>query len=398
MKAAVLEFCRQNKYILPFIILFVTSLFMHAAGHRVVFYVLAPFMGWILYEGRHELKALIQTKSFVLLSAYLGYFGLTFFWSEHRDPESFFKILRDVTGIMLFSLTLAFVIPKISLPRLPLYFAGLCVGFAAVSALVFYGVGQQPLSGRLIGLGRYENSIHFAFLLSYAVLALVCLGLEGKSKEIALRFILIVLALLFVALSQTRSAYVCLAACIVLLTVLGHVRYALILCTLGVVCAAATYFIWGGSNGILQRLDSYRFEIWSQAWESIKAKPLLGSGIETEPKFSQDVIFSDGGWKSTHNVYIGHLFTGGIVGLLIFGAMVANMGVTAVSNWWRERKQGHVQYVTVFSNLMLCFALVSGKFLFTHYIENVHIHWLVFWAVYSMLWAMEVKSKSIQYA
>lgn len=396
MKAALAKFYGDYKYGLPFLILFLSSFFLPAASHRMVFYLLSPVLIGMLYMHRASLGNFIRTRSFWLLVAYLGYFSLTFLWSAENDFEAFLKMLRNVMGIFVFSLSLAFVIPRIPFTsRTPVYLAGLCLAFGVASAAVFYGVDGAQWQSRIIGLGRYQNSIHFAYLMSLAIIGLVCLGLEGRRRDIALRLALVLGLLFFVALSQTRSAYVALLACVIMMAVLGHARYAAVMGILAIVCAGLAYMTWGFSfNDIAQRLDSYRFDIWSQALGEIKNDPWLGQGIATWPKFSAEVINSKGGWKSTHNIYVGHLYTGGIIGFTVFMAMIANMIKIGLTRWYQERRDGRISSITNLVGLVFCFTMISGMFVFTHFIVNVHIHWLVFWVPFAVLWSMEAQERN----
>ena len=52
-------------------------------------------------------------------------------------------------------------------------------------------------------------------------LAVACLGLNGRWKDILLRCGLVLALLFFIALAQTRSAYVGLALCIALLKMIA---------------------------------------------------------------------------------------------------------------------------------------------------------------------------------
>ena len=230
--------------------------------------------------------------------------------------------------------------------------------------------------------------------MAFGILAFACLGLNGRWKDILLRCGLVLALLFFIALAQTRSAYVGLALCIALLTVLGHARYALVLCVFGAICAAVAYVIWGNSFiDMGQRLDSFRFEIWGEALKGIEERPLFGHGIITDPSFLPENRHSKGGWESTHSVYVGHAYSGGVAGLLIFLTMISNMAWICLSRWWHERRERNVRYMTLFACLILCFTLTSGLFVFTTYVVNVHIHWLVFWAPFAVLWAMEAQDR-----
>ena len=69
------------------------------------------------------------------------------------------------------------------------------------------------------------------------------------------------------------------------------------------------------------------------------------------------------------------------------------MAWICLSRWWHERRERNVRYMTWFACLILCFTLTSGLFVFTTYVVNVHIHWLVFWAPFAVLWAMEAQDR-----
>jgi O-antigen ligase len=395
MKIALQNFYRDHKQGMFFIILLLTSFFLSAASHRIIFYVLAPYMAFTLYQQRNELGPLFKTKSFLILCGYLSYFSLSFFWSIDTDVETFLKVLRDVAGILLFSLTMAFAIPKISFsPKTPVYFALACLLFAVASALVHYSVESREISYRMAALGRYENSIYFSILMCFAVLSLLALEFKGGWRDVSLRIILVALLLLFVGLSQTRSTLVALVGCIVFLAFLGRPKNALILSAVFVPCVALVFFLWDFSfMGMFSRLDAFRLTIWSEAIEGIKAHPWLGHGISTEPKFALEIPNSEGGWKSTHNVFLGHQYTGGVPGLIIYILMIFNMSWVLLKRWLKERANKSLSYVLVFTALIFCFSMIMSLFVFTHYITNLHIHWLIFWTPFAIIWSMEAASR-----
>ncbi len=394
------RFYQDYKYGLPFLVLFLTALALPTASNRIVFYLLSPFLFYALYHFRAQLPAYLKTWSFGFLAAYLGYFSLSFLWSEQKDTEDFCKLLRDIVSIGIFTFSLAVVIPHLKVPeKLPICFGILCVIWGAVAALVFYGFGQHEWETRLIGFGRFENSIHFAFLLSFAVLSLLCLGISktvrSQNEAILITFLIAAL-LLLIALSQTRSAYMALAACVGIIFLLGHIRYAVILGIMGVLALVCMYFMSDDYMRLFAgRLDSYRFGIWKDAYEGILQKPWLGHGVTTEPHFYPEAadIFKRG-WKSPHNVLLGHAHAGGIAGLIIFLLLAGNMCRVALKQYMLEiSNNGCLSYMTLFTCLVLCYGLAASLVNFSNYIVGVHIHWLIFWIPFTLTWVLETKAQ-----
>ncbi|PZO88135.1 MAG: hypothetical protein DI626_02415 [Micavibrio aeruginosavorus] len=399
MREHLARFYLDHKYGLPFLILFLTALVLPTASNRIVFYLLSPFLFYTLYHFRAQLPAYLKTWSFGFLAAYLGYFSLTFLWSDQRDTEDFCKLLRDVVSIGIFTISLAVVIPHLKIPeKLPIAFGVLCVAWGSVAALVFYGVGPHEWETRLIGFGRFENSIHFAFLLSFAILSLLCLGISktvrSQNEAILLTFLIAVL-LLLIALSQTRSAYMALAACVGIIFLLGHIRYAVVLGVAGLLAIVCMYFMSDDYMGLFAgRLDSYRFGIWKDAYEGILQKPWLGHGVTTEPHFFPEAADFKRGWKSPHNVLLGHAHSGGIIGLVIFLLLAGNMCRIAVRQYLREiGDNGCLTYMTLFTCLTLCYGLAASLVNFSNYVVGVHIHWLIFWFPFTLTWVLEARAR-----
>lgn len=398
MQSRLHRFYQDYKYGLPFAVLFLTTLFLPTASNRIVFYLLSPFLFYALYHFRPQIPAYLKTWSFAFLAVYLGYFGLSFLWSEEKSADDLCKLVREVACIGVFTLSFAVVLPNLRLPeKLPVYFGVLCLSWGALAALVFYGFSGNEWDARLTGFGRYENSIHFAFLLSFAIIALLCLGISKTSRtqnEAILYTFLIAALLMLIALSQTRSAYMALAACIGIIFLLGHIRYAAVLGLCGVLGIACVYFMSDDYMALFAgRLDSYRFEIWRDAYQEILKKPWFGHGITTEPHFFLEANDPKRGWKSPHNVLLGHAHAGGAAGLLIFLGMAANMCRISVLQYLRDLSQkGRLDYMTLFTCLTICYGMVASLVNFSNYVVGVHIHWLVFWVPFALAWMLETKA------
>ncbi|HEU4838829.1 MAG TPA: hypothetical protein VFS88_05395, partial [Micavibrio sp.] len=116
--------------------------------------------------------------------------------------------------------------------------------------------------------------------------------------------------------------------------------------------------------------------------------------ISTEPEFFLEANDSKRGWKSPHNVILGHLYTGGVLGLLVFAGLVVVMCRVSISQYLREmREKKRASFITLFTGLVICFGLTASLINFSHYLIGVYIHWLVFWLPFTLVWFLEVQQR-----
>ncbi|PZQ48037.1 MAG: hypothetical protein DI551_02300 [Micavibrio aeruginosavorus] len=393
MKAGALEFCREHKAALPFLILFTASLFLPSASLRLVFYILAPFLCSFLYKARHELKPFIQTRSFAFLMLYLAYFLASGLWSDNFTIGEMVKLLRNVVGIGLFCTALAVAIPRFNfnVNKAPFYFAGACLAWGVLCVVLFYGFEGREWEERLQGLGRYDNSIHLALLFCCATLALIC-AWDNKAERHTLQISgMMVGFLALIALTQTRSAYVGLGLCLLPMFFFGHKKCVAIIVAFAVFAIGIVFFSGLVPVGELgNRLDSYRFEIWSEAIEGIEQFPVTGHGVLVEPTFFDHVVRAHkNGFSSTHNVFLGHAYFGGFIGLFLFLCISVNIAYVLLKRYMQERAAGAYSYSLRFGTLMICLVYAASLFNFAHYVVNVHVQWIFFWAPFSLIWSFE---------
>ncbi len=400
MLDAIKKNCCDYKCALPFILLMATSFFLPTAGHRIVFYALVPFLGYFIYQQRDHLKETLNTYSFKFLVVYLGYFLLSLLWSEPAPLEDVVRIWRDMTCILVFTLSLSLFLqkpPSMNVEKAAFWFSGIVLLFAIGLIGYFLMQGLDFETGRLEGVGRYENPIHFAYLLSFAVLILLSFdGMNTRFKQV-LRFGIIILCLVCIFLSGTRAVLVGIVGCVILLGLLGRRQLALILSGLCLIAVLASCVIWDFSAGnYLKRADSNRFGIWSEVIQHVEEKPVLGHGIATEPRFYKE---RESGWKSTHNAFLGHAYTGGTIGLVLYLALLGNMMMQSLRRYYTQKKAHVKPEHLLFTNatiLLIGNLVFISLFNFTHFLGGLHIHWLMFWVPFAMAWVLEVEQKKMR--
>lgn len=395
MNARVQEMLVQYRHVLPFLFLLAASLFFQASIQRIVFYVCVPFFVWTLWQFRDEAKAFVKTKAFALMALYLGYFTVSYFWSVERDEE-FIKLIRNVVGIGLFTATLAVVVARTHTSRcFPMYLVWACAAYCLLACFMWYGVEGKHFGKRLLAMGRYINPIHFAFLISFATLIVVSWWMTNRD-QIVRGMCFVAFFVFIIILSQTRTACVGLAICILALGASGYFRVALAFAGLCAFALIVAYFTWDDLfENMVGRTDSLRLSIWQEAIDAVKQKPLIGHGIASTPAFLPNVEDAKAGWESPHNVLIGHAYHGGVVGLGIFLCIAAYMMFVPLRNYFQARREGRaIDFLTIFTLLSVVYMLCASQFNFAHFIKNVHIQWLVFWVPFACVAALELRRKN----
>lgn len=380
----------DHRLLTPFVILFVTSLFLPTASHRVVFYVLSVFLIRIIIKSgnAHEL---IKTNCGKSLCIYLSFFTLSSLWSSPFDAYGFFRTAIDSVCVLVFTSSLAIAVPKISFNKRFAFTAAVVTFFAAIIySLTHFMPGHYF---RLEGGGRYTNPIHFGILLS--VICLLLATAKTDRKETVFKWSLISFFAFLLFLTQARTALLALPVSMIALGLFGRLRSVLTFIGIcAILCSAAIILFPDTFANFLGRADSYRFIIWGEALNEAKNHLWVGKGILTEPSFSP-VEWNPGGFKSTHNVLIGHFFTGGLVGLGLFIILLFSAARPLLFQIMHElAANNEIKPMAKFTLAMFVFSSISSCFVFTHYIIGVHIHWLIFWTPFAFAWQMEMSSKA----
>jgi len=109
-----------------------------------------------------------------------------------------------------------------------------------------------------------------------------------------------------------------------------------------------------------------RLIVWNVAWQAIKARPLLGWGMDNflygfdkyfNPRILENIRSQESWFDRAHNVFLDYLASGGIVGFLGFAIFVAGI-VVASLRFLKQNPSG-----AVFLGLIFAY-LIQGIFLF----------------------------------
>ena len=131
------------------------------------------------------------------------------------------------------------------------------------------------------------------------------------------------------------------------------------------------------------RGTSLRPEIWREIWRHALEAPLFGHGLtpNVAVKFEKIRLF-----ETAHNAYLQVFWQGGLVGLLLFLAVMA----TALRQAWAVgKREGDMT--------ILCILLFTMMVMLTGVdtlIERPRDQWILFWLPVSLLQAVQQPSRA----
>jgi O-antigen ligase len=305
--------------------------------HRVFVYIALVLGLVVAYLNRARVSQDLREVFFenrTLVCVVLGYFlynFLSFFWGDDRTLEDFGNVLKVPIFVSVFVLSLAIVLKKKSGFSEVLQTAYIVVALCVALYLIFSRVmpdfswSNMARNYRLQGIGRSQNSNTLSNLYAIGILILLFgrswLDRISKYKSYALKAGLVLFFAAIIFLAVGRGAAVGLA-CTLLVTAVVSKSPRNLLFVGGILSFGALFMAWRSDflMRIFKRGDTYRFEIWEQAMDIIAQAPIIGHGVTYDMLFrisaSTDYIQT-----STHNIFLGIVVLGGVVGLIIFLAM-----------------------------------------------------------------------------
>lgn len=347
------------------------------AMHRWFFYLGAILM--LLQPALlcHAARAAGRHPVFVATLLYLGVHLSSIFWSPDIAPRDVGVAALAALGIlltMLFAVHVAETVPDDDIARLWTQFQLFAAFLAAL--LIALDVLADPVP-RLGGLGQVKNPIMAGVVFGAAWLSALAFRkrLEAGVGRIATLAVLLVLAA-FVVLTDSRGPMLGVTAGTLALLALER-RWLPVAALLAAAAALLALLLAGAFDQLpmIQRGDTYRLDIWSDAWTQIGDRPWLGHGALVEPRFYSTE--TQAGWKSTHSLYLGTLFYTGIVGL---AALLAVLGTTARSLAGRSLNDVDRALASLlFMGVTISF--VEFHTLFT----QLDPEWLLFWIPIALL-------------
>ncbi|MCO3321248.1 O-antigen ligase family protein [Pseudomonas aeruginosa] len=348
--------------------------------HRL-FYILlaAPTLLLVLLQPR-LLRPLTRSPLLIAILLFSAYMMLSLLWSAPENSAgSLFKRPLYIVLLLFCAGILALQAPERL--RALTWLAALGATLAAAVTLLHFHIQSPPTWMRLSGYGALYNPLLSAHV--YGAFTALWLVYWMQSRHALAPLPLLSLAILCCLLLATgsRTPLIGLAACMGWLLLAGDRKKTLIVIGLVVAGLLVVYFV--NPELIIQRGVSFRPEIWSESLRQIGEHPWLGHGYDhpMRIKLANGMLLAD-----PHNIELGVLFAGGIVGLLLWSAIYALAFVFA----WKN----HRDPMVVLASTWLVFGLASGLTEGNAFMSRPKEHWFLIWIPLALLYALWVQKSA----
>ncbi len=350
--------------LIMFVPIYVNSdfFFPYIFSKTLVFRVLVEmllllYLVWLWLKKENRLRLDWMSISFFLLIIFMFISSI----SGHDFYFSFWSNTERGEGILLWLHLFAFFVVLrnfVKGSKAWLWIFDMFLLTAQVVAILgfFQYLGLDFVSKTGIANDRIDSTIgNAAYLAGYMLFAAylaIYLAIKRKKKALLIYYVPIVILDIFILMQTgTRGAFIALVATILLFFIFNIFRLSnkkiktyFIAITILLVTFGTFTFVNKDSNFVqnndsLRRLTSVsldertvqtRFMTWESAWKGFKEKPILGYGQENFyivfNKYFNPEIYSHSGsriwFDRAHNIFIDHLITGGIIGLILYSILI----------------------------------------------------------------------------
>ena len=296
------------------------------AVHNIAFYaLLLPSLlayGWNKRETHCELLALPAMKGFLLFFAYIALHALLFLTADAG------KIIHNAvdTGFFFAATAMFFGLADIETRQKAVRYIAIAAGIASLVSLVQFAI-DPPKDFRLVPIGRAEAALPAAAVYCFGFLTGLLALHETRARAWQAALLVSVAACFAVImLTQARlSGFVAVLGLLVMCASLVQTnRKALValLALLAVALLIVPALIGQSLSGFVQLLvergNSYRFELWQLAWEKIQLHPWIGTGESRIEHHQSD---------SPHNVFLATAMLMGLPALALLLATLVNLAL-----------------------------------------------------------------------
>ena len=234
---------------------------------------------------------------------------------------------------------------------------------ALASSVVHVSGGGQA---RFEGFGALYNPLLTSHV--YGFFAALWLGALLSSSQLRpLKLLMLIILVLLLFQTGSRTPFLALGACFVWLLLLTADRRIVWLAMTAGIIAAAGLWLFGGD--LLERGTSYRPFIWAETWRQIMPALWFGHGYGA----SIDILLADVNilLADPHNLTLGVIYQTGLVGGTLWLAIYAYSFFSA----WRMRGAGLV----VISSTLMVYGFMAGMTEGSSFMSRPKEHWFLVW-------------------
>ncbi|MFP0194707.1 MULTISPECIES: bifunctional O-antigen ligase/aminoglycoside phosphotransferase family protein [Pseudomonas] len=327
-----------------------------------------------------ELKEMLREPVFIALLLFAAWALLSLCWGPQDEPiGGMFK--PPLHTLMLFAGCFLLVRYRSDILSPLLFAAALVALVATISFLIPFVLHSEP-GARLIGGGAFDNPLLSSHLFGFFCAYWLSLSMTCKNRRLYWLSIPAML-IMFMAVIGTgsRTPLVALTMAALWLSLICWNRRSLVLLGTLAVGGATVSVLF--SKMIIERGDSYRFEIWQQALEKIAEHPWIGHGYNAALAIDPGVGYN---FQEPHSFALGVLYYVGILGMLPWLFFQA----WGLLSSWRLR----VQPLLIIASTWLVFGIGAGLTEGGGIISRPKEHWFLLWIPLALIAALSINQRA----
>ncbi|MFJ2488680.1 O-antigen ligase family protein [Pseudomonas sp. NPDC087639] len=327
-----------------------------------------------------ELKELLREPIFIALLVFAAWALLSLAWGPSgKSLGSLFKPPLHI--LMLFAGSYLLVRYRSDILA-PLLLTAALVALVATACFLVPFISHYEPGQRLIGGGAFDNPLLSSHLFGFFCAYWLSLSMTCKQSRL-LWLSVPAMLVMFAAVIGTGSRTPLMALTIAAIW-LGFIcwnRRSLMLLSALALSGAAVIVLF--SKMLLERGDSYRFEIWQLVLEKIADHPWIGHGYNASMAIDPGVGYN---FEEPHSFALGVLYYVGILGLLPWLFLQA----WGLLSSWRQR----VQPLLIIASTWLVFGIGAGLTEGGGIISRPKEHWFLLWIPLALIAALSINQRA----
>ena len=349
-------------------------------GYHKLFYacLAAPALLAIALQPS-RLKRLITQPLVLIFLTFSGYILLSVLWAETNETPLRAAKRPLYIAMLFFSAALISLQCHKRLEQATETAAIIATVFIGLSLAYFISFGSN---GRFSGYRALYNPLLSAHVFGFFFTYWLCRWHLHEKPHAP--FILFALCLIWMSiiLTGSRTPLVAIAACLIWLTI-AHGRPRLLFIFGAAAVIALIIQSLNPDSDILARGLSYRPAIWEEALRQVSASPWIGLGYTHPMVFWVDGL--DFALADPHNIELGVLFSGGVIGLTLWMLMYVYAAIYS----WQNRKNPAV----LIASTLVVFGFTAGLTEGSAFFSRPKEHWFLIWIPLALLAATRLRSQ-----
>jgi O-antigen ligase/tRNA A-37 threonylcarbamoyl transferase component Bud32 len=328
-----------------------------------------------------EFKELLREPIFVAMLLFAAWALLSLSWGPPMEGSVLGQSKPALHTLMLVTGCYLLVRYRSEIVQ-PLLFSAAVVGLiASVYNLFMFARIYEP-GMRLIGGGAFDNPLLSSHVFGFFCTYWLSLSMTCKRRQM-LWLSIPAMVIMFAAVIATgsRTPLVALTLAALWLSFICWNRRSFVLMGALLISSAAVAVLF--SKMIIERGDSYRFEIWQLALQKIAEHPWIGHGYNASLTLDPGIGYT---LQEPHSFALGVLYYVGIFGLLPW----LFFQIWGLLSSWRNR----LQPLFIIASTWLVFGIGAGLTEGGGIISRPKEHWLLLWIPLALIAALSINQRA----